>query len=150
MPRPLGDPPLRAHKRATDGEFGRENPRSLAIWEMAPPRASEQPASEHDRAESLLTAREVASALGVSCETVLRWTRAGKLPGFRMPGGALRYQPNVLRAWLAERATDHVNETRAADAVAGRKLTGTGKRRRGGGKADAADTTRTGVQAQLW
>ena len=53
----------------------------------------------------LLTAREVAVRLGVSSETVLRWTRRGTLPGFRLPGGALRYRAADLEAWLSERAT---------------------------------------------
>lgn len=54
----------------------------------------------------LLTAREVAQLLGVSSETVLRWTRDGKLPGFRLPGGALRYRETELEGWLTERATN--------------------------------------------
>ena len=53
----------------------------------------------------LLTAREVGERLGVSTETVLRWTRRGDLPGFRLPGGALRYRESDLSAWLEERAT---------------------------------------------
>jgi excisionase family DNA binding protein len=53
----------------------------------------------------LLTAREVATQLSVSTETVLRWTRRGRLPGFRLPGGALRYREADLEGWLTERAT---------------------------------------------
>lgn len=53
----------------------------------------------------MLTAREVADLLGVSAETVLRWTRRGDLPAFRLPGGALRYREDALDEWLAERAT---------------------------------------------
>jgi excisionase family DNA binding protein len=54
---------------------------------------------------ALLTAREVADLLGVSTETVLRWTRAGKLPAIRLPGGAIRYQRDELDQWLAAHAT---------------------------------------------
>jgi excisionase family DNA binding protein len=54
---------------------------------------------------TLLTARAVAEQLGVSSESVLRWTRRGTLPGFRLPGGALRYREDDLARWLAERAT---------------------------------------------
>jgi excisionase family DNA binding protein len=53
----------------------------------------------------LLTARELAEALGVSAETVLRWTRRGELPAVRLPGGAVRFREHELEAWLAERAT---------------------------------------------
>jgi excisionase family DNA binding protein len=53
----------------------------------------------------LLTAREVAERLGVSPETVLRWTRRGELPAVRLPGGAIRYRPDELDAWLEARAT---------------------------------------------
>jgi len=53
----------------------------------------------------LLTARAVADHLGVSCETVLRWTRRGEVPAIRLPGGAIRCGEDELEAWLAERAT---------------------------------------------
>jgi excisionase family DNA binding protein len=43
--------------------------------------------------------------LGVSTETVLRWTRRGDLPAIRLPGGAIRYQAQELDAWLAARHT---------------------------------------------
>jgi excisionase family DNA binding protein len=55
--------------------------------------------------ERLLTAREMAAWLGVSPETVLRWTRARKLPAIRLPGGAIRYRSTDLDGWLEERAT---------------------------------------------
>ena len=42
--------------------------------------------------DRLLTAREVAERLGVTAETVLRWTRRGELPAIRLPGGAIRYR----------------------------------------------------------
>jgi len=54
---------------------------------------------------NLLTARQVADRLGVTSHTVLRWTREGKLPGFRLPSGALRYEAQDIEAWIAERAT---------------------------------------------
>jgi len=53
----------------------------------------------------LLTAREVADILGVSTETVLRWTRRGELPAVRLPGGAIRYREDVIEACLEEWAT---------------------------------------------
>jgi len=53
----------------------------------------------------LRTAREVAEMIGVSTETVLRWTRRGDLPAIRLPGGALRYRGAELDAWIEGRAT---------------------------------------------
>jgi excisionase family DNA binding protein len=53
----------------------------------------------------LVTARSVAELLGVSTETVLRWTRRGELPAVRLPGGAIRYRPNDLDEWLEQRTT---------------------------------------------
>jgi excisionase family DNA binding protein len=54
----------------------------------------------------LLTAREVGERLGVSAETVLRYTRRGDLPAIRLPGtarGRLRFRPEdidaLLEAW---------------------------------------------------
>jgi excisionase family DNA binding protein len=53
----------------------------------------------------LRTAREVADLLGVSAETVLRWTRRGELPAIRLPGGAIRYREDELDRWLTAHAT---------------------------------------------
>ena len=53
----------------------------------------------------LLTARQVGDRLGVSAETILRWTRRGDLPGFKLPGGAIRFRSADIDAWLAAHAT---------------------------------------------
>jgi excisionase family DNA binding protein len=55
--------------------------------------------------EHLLTAQAIADMLDVSTETVLRWTRRGDLPAFRLPGGAVRYREDDLEKWLEGRAT---------------------------------------------
>jgi predicted DNA-binding transcriptional regulator AlpA len=53
--------------------------------------------------ERLLTARELADRLGVSTGALLRWTRAGKVPGaVKLPSGAIRYLPERVDAWLAD------------------------------------------------
>ena len=67
--------------------------------------------------DHLLTAREVAGLLGVSAETVLRWTRRGDLPAIRLPGGAIRYREDDLDGWLAARATGRM-EVHAATRLA--------------------------------
>jgi excisionase family DNA binding protein len=56
-------------------------------------------------ANRLLSARELGSILGVSAETILRWNRRGELPGFRLPGGSIRFREGEIEAWLQERAT---------------------------------------------
>jgi excisionase family DNA binding protein len=62
--------------------------------------------------DRLLTAREVRDMLGFQCtETVLRWVRDGKLPAFRLPGGAIRFRQDDLDRWLAERATSRDGQT---------------------------------------
>ncbi len=53
----------------------------------------------------LLTARQVGERLGVSTETVLRWTRSGDLPAIRLPSNALRYRESDLNRWLSDRNT---------------------------------------------
>ena len=70
----------------------------------------------------LLTARHVAELLGVSPETVLRWTRRGELPAIRLPGGAIRYREEALDGWLEERATPRrgVRTTAPSAAQSGR------------------------------
>jgi excisionase family DNA binding protein len=56
--------------------------------------------------ERYLNAREVAELLGVSTETVLRWTRGREMPGVHLPGGIIRYRPDELEAWIEGRSTD--------------------------------------------
>ena len=54
------------------------------------------------RPERLLTAREVAELLNVSRGALLRWTRAGRVPGaVKLPSGAIRYMPERVDEWLA-------------------------------------------------
>jgi excisionase family DNA binding protein len=60
--------------------------------------------SEQDQ-ERLLTARELASQLGVSTGALLRWTRRGDVPAFKLPGGAIRYRAADVEAWLQTRST---------------------------------------------
>lgn len=99
--------------------------------------------SGETRHARLLTAREVACRLGVSTETVLRWTRSGELPGFRMPGGALRYDELELDDWLADRATAEADAA-IGDEIAGggRTLGRAGHFRITGGDRDAVDPAR--------
>ena len=52
----------------------------------------------------LLTAREVAELFSVSAETILRWTRRGELPAFRLPGGAIRFRADELYEWFTARS----------------------------------------------
>ena len=51
--------------------------------------------------DRLLRTRDVAELLDVSCETVLRWHRSGKLPGGRRLGSnVLRFNRDELEAWI--------------------------------------------------
>jgi excisionase family DNA binding protein len=70
---------------------------------------------------SLLTARAVAEVLGVSSETVLRWTRRGDLPAIRLPGGAIRFDRDALDRWLEQRATGADESSHEPDAPAARR-----------------------------
>ena len=54
----------------------------------------------------LITTREVAEHLGVSTATVLRWHRAGRLRGYRLAAGVLRFREDEIEAWIAARACD--------------------------------------------
>jgi len=71
--------------------------------------------------DRLVTSRQLADQLAVSTETVLRWTRDGKLPAIRLPGGAIRYRESDLDAWIEERAT---TERGSASRPAGRRPAG--------------------------
>jgi excisionase family DNA binding protein len=52
--------------------------------------------------DRLLTTREVAGILGVSAETVLRWWRAGRVPGVRLASNVLRFRESAVDAMIAE------------------------------------------------
>ena len=63
--------------------------------------------------EPLLTARHVAAFLGVTRHTVFRL--AGKpngIPCIKV-GGALRFRPADVRAYVERRRVDHAGDTRA-------------------------------------
>src|SRR4051794_1222680 len=51
--------------------------------------------------ESMMTARQVAELLGVHENWVYDQAAAGQLPSYKI-GGARRFDPAELRAWLAE------------------------------------------------
>jgi excisionase family DNA binding protein len=55
-------------------------------------------------AASFLTARELAERLRISPAAVLRWAARGDVPSFKFPGGAVRFDPAAIDAWLAGRA----------------------------------------------
>jgi len=68
----------------------------------------------------LLRTRDVSELLDVSTETVLRWTRRGDLPAVRLPGGAVRYRPDELEAWLEAHSTTDAADRELSDARANR------------------------------
>ena len=54
--------------------------------------------------ERLLTARELSERFGVSIESILRWHRAGRLPGgYRLATGVLRWSEGDVDSWLEGR-----------------------------------------------
>ena len=50
--------------------------------------------------ERLLTPAEVAAMLRVDPRTVSRWHRAGRIAGFRTPGGQRRFRESDVRALM--------------------------------------------------
>lgn len=55
--------------------------------------------------EPLLTARDLADRLAVSSNTILDWWQQGRLPGFKLHSGAVRFRESEIVAWLeAQRA----------------------------------------------
>lgn len=65
--------------------------------------------------DRLLNTRQVAERYGVSPETILRWWRCGKLPGYRLASNVLRFDPAEVDAFLAARHRGGSPEGRATD-----------------------------------
>lgn len=51
----------------------------------------------------LLTAREVATLLGIHLVTVYRWAAEGRIPSIKLGNGSLRFLPDHIEAFLSER-----------------------------------------------
>jgi len=68
--------------------------------------------------EPLLTARQVAGLLGVSASTVLDWFEAGRLPGFKLNGRAVRFRESEVEAWLEAQRSRSDSRGRAPVEVA--------------------------------
>jgi excisionase family DNA binding protein len=47
---------------------------------------------------SFLTARELGKRLSISLAAVLRWAARGVVPSFKLPGGAVRFDPDEIDA----------------------------------------------------
>jgi excisionase family DNA binding protein len=69
------------------------------------------PVSEHD---GLLTQQQAAVLLGLSTSSLVRLTRAGKVPAFRLGWRTVRYSRVDLLAYLASKRTVVVGEVKAA------------------------------------
>ena len=77
---------------------GAGNPRLMDDVETAP--------AEPSSGTSLLTVDDLAEKLKVASRTVRRWRGEGKLPPAIEFGGLLRWRPEVIDAWIAEREED--------------------------------------------
>jgi excisionase family DNA binding protein len=102
--------------------------------------------------KQMLKGRDVAERINLSRETVLRWTRDGKLPGHRFASGAIRYDEAEVEAWIASQA---ISTMSAGDEPRDPKrpepeVSPESRPKKRGGKRHAGDSEGTGVQAQLW
>jgi excisionase family DNA binding protein len=52
--------------------------------------------------EPLMNARQLADYLGLSPATVLDHFEAGKLPGYKLPTGPVRFRASEVEAWLED------------------------------------------------
>ena len=50
-----------------------------------------------------LTTKQAAEMLGIHPMTIYKWSRTGRIPTLRL-GGALRFDPQALAAWLEDRS----------------------------------------------
>lgn len=63
----------------------------------------------HTPLEPLLTAKDVASILGVGVSTLYEWQRKGFIPYVRLPGHSIRFRSSDLHAWIELRVVPPPN-----------------------------------------
>ena len=89
-----------------------------------------------DTLPTLLNADQVAEYLGLHKVTVLKFARAGKLPGLKV-GREWRFQADDMRAWLAARQEERADSVARFTALLDRL--GEGIRAAGYGPDDVED-----------
>ena len=52
---------------------------------------------------SIMSLGEAARAIGVSAESLRRWTKEGKIPSLRSPGGWRYFLREDIEKWIQER-----------------------------------------------
>lgn len=52
--------------------------------------------------DRLLTGREVAQMCGVTAETIVKWSRTGKLSAVRLSSRCIRYEQSAVEAMLGK------------------------------------------------
>ena len=66
--------------------------------------------------KKLLTIKEAADILGVSVNTIYKWTSAKKIPYVKV-GGRVMFDPDDLEAWIEARKVDPIGSSRSRNAV---------------------------------
>ncbi len=76
----------------------------------------------------LMDARDVASYLHISIDTVRRLTRSGELPCVQVGGRSIRYRPEQISAYLDGRERSHVAPATAPLMATTKQLRAAGRR----------------------
>lgn len=63
-----------------------------------------------DRKRKLLTISEAADFIGISQNTLRKWTDRGKVPHVRLPSGYRRYRPEELAEFVRQMEHDVADE----------------------------------------
>jgi excisionase family DNA binding protein len=61
--------------------------------------------------EKLIGPKEAGDVLAIKTDTLYKWTAEGKIPFLKI-GGALRFRPSALQAWIQEREHAATNVAR--------------------------------------
>lgn len=62
----------------------------------------------HAPGTHLLTSRDVARLLGVTCSTIQRWAKCGKIRCVRLSSRCVRFEPTVVETLIAVRMSQEV------------------------------------------
>mgnify|MGYP001203675018 CR=1 FL=1 len=102
-----------SYPSAKTGRIRKRLIENQSAFSKLPPLKADQnaPAMLKQDAVGFLTTSQAAEILGLSAKTLANWRVSGKGPEFHRLGGAVRYHPNDLNAWVERGKRSNTSQT---------------------------------------